>query len=835
MKQTPVYVIFFALLLCHISCRQGERYSDDLMVDWGRDQLTKSVQRIVGGADGELAIEMSLSESDDADNSEGFEVNLKNSRIMITGDDAAGIMYGALQLAEKLDRLGKIPDSLRFRDRPRMSLRGTCILLMKLGTYNHPVTPEEFPFFYDKELWIEYMDFLACNGFNYIALWNGHPFAYFVKLDRYPEAQAGMDQALVQKNHDMLLWLIHEGKKRNIRFMFEFYNIHTSVYYQQAHDLPAEISEPTPELENYTAYCIENFVKEFPDVGLYITPGEALKPSHVPYWLNEVIFPAVMRTGKLPPVMVRAWGIEIEQGKAVAGYYPRLFFERKFNVEMIADTRIDPANHAWAKLTGNYVVNIHCVANLEPFRWNPPKYIQDIMRNSVNIGANGLHLYPRKAWRWPAGCEIGNEQRQWERDELWFKMWGRYAWNPDRDPQTDDAYWLDDLTDRYGNRETARLLFIAFQAGADVLPALQRLLWVGMDNHTVVTAGIKLSDFNNAAGIPFLSIDPVMRIPEYFNRLKNGARLTGTNPEDFLAEKLSQAQIALEHIQEARRLALKNSAELERVEVDAKAVLLTVRFYSEKLQAAAILARYRGRMPENHAQADFLDKLRASVATFQQLSDLTSVYYESISDVPAWTPDRLKKVPYHWRDLLPLYIKEYTIYKDEQLLAQNKDFYHPVFSGLAGIWYGDPGLKNMKGPDPISSLNLDWSDQREKRESRWSAEWFGTILAPDSGLIHFSVETKQEVILEIDDQAPFFFTSKSDTADLSLAMNRRHKYSVRIIYNHYGGEEAFMKVFWRIGTDNKQCIPAEFIFHSPADKAKMERILRIRSVLSDKN
>ena len=164
---------------------------------------------------------------------------------------------------------------------------------------------QEFPFFYDKALWTEYLDFLAENRFNYIAFWNGHPFDYFVKLDKYPEAQDGLEPGLLERNHDLLMWLGEEAQKRNIWLMFEFYNIHVSVYFAKAHHLPEHgIDTPTPLLEDYTGYCIERFVSEFPSVGLYVCPGEALQMKYTPDWINNVVFAAVKRTGKTSPVTV---------------------------------------------------------------------------------------------------------------------------------------------------------------------------------------------------------------------------------------------------------------------------------------------------------------------------------------------------------------------------------------------------------------------------------------------------------------------------------------------------------------------------------------------------
>ena len=302
-----------------------------------------------------------------------------------------------------------------------MSLRGPCILLMKLGTYNFTMSPEEFPFFYDRELWIRWLDFMASQRFNTLTLWNGHPFAYFVPFEKYPEAQDGMEPGLVEKNRQMLHWLVEEGRQRNIRFIFEFYNIHTSVYFQEAHDLPDEISEPTDLLRDYTSYAVERFVSEFPEVGLHITPGEALDINWTDRWVNDVLYPAIERGGIQAPVLVRSWGLDLPHARKIAEAYPETWFERKFGVEMIADTRADPENREWAALTGRHVVNIHMAANLEPFRWSPPDYIRRCVLSALETGAGGLHLYPRKAWRWPDGSEPADPRLQWDRDRIWFE------------------------------------------------------------------------------------------------------------------------------------------------------------------------------------------------------------------------------------------------------------------------------------------------------------------------------------------------------------------------------------------------------------------------------
>ena len=314
----------------------------DARIAWGKRRLEASLKKAGYGLnpDGQFVVDISAAtprslEDVQAGTPESYRLVASKGHVSVVGADAAGAMYGCLELAQELQRTGRLPDQLDRRDGPKMSLRGTCILLMKLGRYDYPVTPKEFPFFYDRSLWTEYLNFLAENRFNYIAFWNGHPFDYFVKLDKYPEAQAGMEPGLLEKNHEMLMWLGKEAEKRNIWLMFHFYNIHTSVYFQQAHGFPSCMhGRPTPLLADYTGHCIERFVGEFPNIGLYICPGEALSITYTVSWIKDVILAAVNRTGKTPPVVVRSWGgVDLPHMKQLAGCYPRLYTERKYNVE----------------------------------------------------------------------------------------------------------------------------------------------------------------------------------------------------------------------------------------------------------------------------------------------------------------------------------------------------------------------------------------------------------------------------------------------------------------------------------------------------------------------
>ena len=101
---------------------------------------------------------------------EEFVIESKNDVTLIVGGDDSGTLYGCLELADRIKKTGALPENLHFKDKPSMILRCTCIgmqktrLLPGCKVYEYPYTPENFPFFYDKELWREYLDLMVENG-----------------------------------------------------------------------------------------------------------------------------------------------------------------------------------------------------------------------------------------------------------------------------------------------------------------------------------------------------------------------------------------------------------------------------------------------------------------------------------------------------------------------------------------------------------------------------------------------------------------------------------------------------------------------------------------------
>ena len=76
--------------------------------------------------------------------------------LTICGSDDSGLLYGCLELIDRIQAEGRLSDSFEAVDGPVFKLRGPCIgmqktyMLKEFGEYNYPYTPELFPFFYDR-------------------------------------------------------------------------------------------------------------------------------------------------------------------------------------------------------------------------------------------------------------------------------------------------------------------------------------------------------------------------------------------------------------------------------------------------------------------------------------------------------------------------------------------------------------------------------------------------------------------------------------------------------------------------------------------------------------
>ncbi|WMI66208.1 hypothetical protein RBH94_03385 [Aestuariibaculum sp. YM273] len=634
---------------------------------------------------------------------EGFQITSFGQVTYIEGTDASGVLYGTLDLVDRISETKVLPDSINKTDAPEMVLRGTVIGIQKpeylpgRTVYEYPYTPENFPWFYDKDLWIEYLDMMVDNRYNSLYLWNGHPFASLVKLDDYPFAVEVSDEDF-KKNEEIFKFVTEEANKRGIWVIQMFYNILVSKPFAEHYGIKTqERSRPiTPLLADYTRKSIAAFIEKYPNVGLLTTLGEAMNTIDDDVeWFTKVIIPGVQdglqsigETNE-PPIILRGHDTDapLVMEKALP-LYKNLYTMNKYNGESL--TTYEPRG-PWAethrklsKAGSTHISNVHILANLEPFRYGSPDFIQKSVKAMHSIhGANALHLFPQTSyWDWQYAPD-NTEPRllEMERDWIWYKAWGRYAWNSQRDRTEEISFWQDQLSQKYGKGSGEGILK-AYEEAGEIAPKTLRRFGITEGNRQTLLLGMFTSQLVNPYKYRvypgfYESCGPVGEILlEYAKKEWEGEPHVGETPLQIINEIVNHGKAAVEGIEQATPYVTQDVTEFNRLKNDIYCYNLFADFFSEKVKAAMLVLRYSySNDIEDLDQA--LPNLEKSVAYYQELVNHTKDTYLYANSMQT----ELRRIPIRgndgknktWEELLPHYQKELEVFKHniEMLKSDN--------------------------------------------------------------------------------------------------------------------------------------------------------------------
>jgi len=626
---------------------------------------------------------------------EGFYLaTLPGSLIVVVGGGDTGVLYGCLELARIVKEQGGLPFELAYGDAPVMKLRGPVVPLQKTKVepprkqYEFPITPGRFPWFYDRAMWLDYLDMLLEYRCNVVYIWSGHPFSSLVKLSDYPEAlEVAEDE--YEQNVAMLHWLVREADRRGIWVVLKFYNIHIPLPFAEKHQLELIQTKPTPLTSDYYIQSISAFIRTFPNVGLMVCLGEALNGAlYGVEWFNDTILAGVndglkdLNLKELPPIIVRAHAIPAEKVmEAALPNYANLFTEAKYNGESLTTYtprgRWQRIHQHLGSLGSIHLFNVHVLANLEPFRFGAPSFIQKCVQAAqYRLGTNGIHLYPLFYWDWPyAADKTSARLRQMDRDWIWFEAWFRYAWNPDREPGMEREYWQRRLAERYGSREAAAAILEAYESSGECAPKLLRRFGITEGNRQTLSLGMTMSQLTNPERYrPYAELWDCQapqgeRLDLYVQRELRGEPHIGETPIDIADNVDVHADRAERAIARARAHVTQDRAEFERLASDIRAIALMTRAYTHKVRAAVCILKYKlltaGNQYVEHAALlrSAAPHFEASLQQYRKLTELTQDTYLYANSLQASS----RKIPFpdgerydHWRECLPHYEAEYA-------------------------------------------------------------------------------------------------------------------------------------------------------------------------------
>lgn len=635
---------------------------------------------------------------------EGFSIMWKGKKLYVEGNDPSGVIYGCTEIVTQLkEKRGQFENIVATESQPEMVLRGSCIGLQKTeylpghAVYEYPYTPENFPWFYDKKQWIEYLDMMVDNRFNSLYLWNGHPFASLVRLKDYPFA-VEVDDETFKKNEEIFSFLTEEANKRGIFVIQMFYNIILSKPFADHYGLKTQDRHRsiTPLISDYTRKSIAAFIEKYPNVGLLVCLGEAMNTYEDDVeWFTKTIIPGVKdglsalgRTDE-PPILLRAHDTDCKMVmEAALPLYKNLYTMHKYNGESL--TTYQPRG-PWTKihtdlaaLGSTHISNVHILANLEPWRWASPDFVQKAVTAMHDVHhANALHLYPQASyWDWPYTADKwqgGKREKQLYRDWMWYALWGRYSWNCRRDRSDEMKYWDAELSRFYGMAaDGSSHVRKALEESGEIAPKLLRRFGITEGNRQTLLLGMFMSQLVNPYKYTiypgfYESCGPEgEKLIEYVEKEWKHEPHVGELPLDIADQAMAHADRAVSEIEQVKNKATANTAEFARLCNDMHCYREFAYAFGYKVRAAKHVLDYQWTK-----NIDCLDQavplLEQSLVHYRQLVTLTDTAYLYANSmqtaqrrIPIGGDDGKMKT---WRELLPRYELELAnLRKNIQLL-----------------------------------------------------------------------------------------------------------------------------------------------------------------------
>ena len=627
---------------------------------------------------------------------EGYAITKDKKGFVVSGNDATGVIYGCVELADRIRQKGAL-DIEPVQETPGMVMRGTCIGLQKTvylpghAVYEYPYTPENFPWFYDKAEWVKYLDMMVENKMNSLYLWNGHPFASLVKLEDYPFALE-VDEETFKKNEEIFSFLTHEADKRGIWVIQMFYNIILSKPFADHYGLKTQDRHRpiTPLISDYTRKSIAAFIEKYPNVGLLVCLGEAMATIEDDVtWMKETIIPGIkdglVASGRtdVPPVVLRSHDTDGPLVlKESLPLYPNIYTMSKYTGESL--TTYEPGG-PWGEthrqLAGAapvHIDNVHILANLEPWRWSSPAFIEKTVQAMHRVHhSKGLHLYPQASyWDWPYTADKlpnGERLKQLDRDWMWYKAWGRYAWNDQRGE--DKTYWKKVLAEYYGiDTIAATHLLNAYDEAGEIAPKLLRRFGITEGNRQTLLLGMTMGQLVNPYKYTiypgfYESCGPQgEKLIEYVEKEWKGEQHVGELPLDIVNQCVEHQHKAVEELNAIVDVKPQRHAdEYERFRNDIICYSLFAQSFRDKVLAAQQVLNYKWSKDLKYLDAavPLLEKSVYAWNLLAQWADSIYLYANSMQTAQRRIPiggdgGKMKT----WGELAVVYQQEFDAFKE---------------------------------------------------------------------------------------------------------------------------------------------------------------------------
>ena len=592
---------------------------------------------------------------------------------VVLGADAAGAMYGGLDLAEavRLGTLEQLTDTDRSPFIARRGIKFNIPLDARTPSYSDSgdAAQHNIPEMWSIDFWRQFLDEMARHRFNVLTLWNLHPFPSLVKVPEYPDValddvmrtRVKLDETFDFTGRDMvrpsMLADLETVKRMTIDGKIAFWR----DVMQHAHDRGIEVyfftwnifvwgaegkygitaAQDNPVTLDYFRKSVREMVLTYPLLaGLGITAGEQMQARKDEYskekWLWQAYGEGIRDARKVQPdrhVRLIHRYHQTNLGEILSAWqdYPDTFdLSFKYAIAHMYSSPAPPyAPHATpAPPTPLRSWMTERSAAIYSCRWGEPDTAPAFVRNLP--GAEQLAGYYMGPDGYIWGREFLSTEPETPRElvisKQWysFMLWGRLSY----DPTIPNEHFERTLAARFPD-VSSRTLFEAWCESSRIIPLVTRFHWQDIDlkwfpeaclSHPRHKGFYTVKHFIEGRTMPASGI---VNIRDYRDALVAGRDPNGMTPPAVAAELQSHAAAARRLV---AQLGTPESKELRLTLGDVTAMAHLGDYYASKILGAVELALYDRTNKTEHQQAA-VGHLEAALDHWKQYAAVATRQY----------------------------------------------------------------------------------------------------------------------------------------------------------------------------------------------------------------
>ncbi|MCX6218107.1 glycoside hydrolase family 20 zincin-like fold domain-containing protein [Spirosoma sp.] len=633
--------------------------------------------------------------------SEAYSISRQGKQLTITGGDARGLIYGSLSVAEDLLN-GLSLSAINARtEKPHLPLRAIKFDL-PWDTYRHSDALDlHYETCRDTLYWKAFLDMMVANRFNALSLWNLHPYTYMIRPTNFPAATPFNDQQLAQWQ-SLFHAIFRMAKERAIDTYLVPFNIFTSPEFSKAYNVNPKLNNLThfhfidgdtsAIVKRYTQECVTQVLQEYPDLtGFGLTLGEAMggmSPQQREDWMKATIIDGMRQAGRKTKLIHRIPFSSTTGSLGVTSIETEKLTRKSIESEGALDFIEGPI---WADLKYNWshahstptLVKVHggklydtyfkpdptaykitwTVRNEDFFclRWGVPDFVRAHIADNNQSYVGGYFLgsetyIPAKDYFTKSGGPV-NWKYAFERQWLFYKLWGRLLYNP----ATPDAIFKAEFVRRYGAPATPLLEAYALASATPLrLASAFDFTW----DFSLYSEG--MMGFDTQKNVAYISVnqqitqptlDPnYVSVSAYVKTMETGGSFSPEKITPPILARMLETDCR-KALQLVRSINVKANRSLLYEVSDVQVWANLGLHLAEKLQAAVALQTYRATGQEARKQAA-VQHLKSALRYWDTVIAITRPLYNDmplvhLTEQKGHTWEENNKLRFHWEKLRP--------------------------------------------------------------------------------------------------------------------------------------------------------------------------------------